>query len=112
MTFLLFFLCACVAGSLGFLLACAFALGAKADATLDAIRARCEADIAHIVGDALAAELAGHLKRKDFGASSRKRIGDLLLRWGALRPAETMTASAPGDFVSSVTYAPPVDAAA
>jgi len=60
---------------------------AKADLQIEAGHAQASADMAHSVGDALAAELALHLRRKDFGAASRKRIGDLLLRWGALRPA-------------------------
>jgi len=85
------------------------AASAKADLRLDAIRERCRADLAHHVGDEMAALLAAVAERKDLRPRVRSHIGDLLLRWGALRP--TTTTNVPGDFTySRVTYgvdAPP-----
>ena len=93
MTVLLFLLAVIGGGALGTLFMALAVAGVRADLLIETGRAQCEAAIAHTVGDEMAAELASHLRRKDFGASSRKRIGDLLLRWGALRPAASVLAA-------------------
>jgi hypothetical protein len=93
-TFLLFLFAVCAGAGAGVLLMALAVAGAKADLQLDALREHSRAALAHGVGDTMAAELALCLRRGDFGAASRKRIGDLLLRWGALRPEAATPADA------------------
>lgn len=89
---------------IGVLLAAVLGLAARTELRHDAMRAECKANLAHQIGDLMAAELAGELRRKDIKVKTRHRIGDLLLRWGALRPATT-TGFVSGDYINSgVTF--------
>jgi len=65
------------------------ALAATRDLKLDLERERARTHNAHHTGDLMVAQLAEFLKRKDLGVKTRHHVGDLLLRWGALRPATT-----------------------
>jgi hypothetical protein len=45
----------------------------------------------------MCAELAEELRRKDIKVKTRHRIGDLLYRWGALRPTALPTTQSTAD---------------
>ena len=88
-------LAASLGGAIGLFAASLLAAGARGDLALDLARERSKVALAHLVGDLMCAQLAEFLKRKDLSVKTRHYIGDLLYRWGALRPATTTNAPHP-----------------